>query len=100
MTTHARRATRVELVPPSIPAITFFAPGIAAIVVPGFLPEAGLIVRCDFDAAHPFRTLPEVKVRHEQTCGSAVLRRQRRILVRVDDPRFAASDIGERQIRR
>ena len=64
---HARRAGR------SVPLVPLLAPWVAVVVVAELLPEAGLVLEQQLEAAHPLGRLPEVEVRDEQPGRAAVL---------------------------
>src|SRR5215218_9646008 len=50
----------------SVTLVSLLAPGVAAVVVPVLLPEAGLIARQQRELVNPLGALPEVQVRHQQ----------------------------------
>src|SRR3954451_21250023 len=81
----------------SVALITLFKPGVSAVVVAERLPEARVVLLGEVQAAHPLRALPEVQVRDEQPCRTAVLGLEVVALVAVDDPRAAAGDVLDRQ---
>ena len=62
------------------------------------LPEAGLVLVPQREAAHPLRALPEVQVRDEQPRRAAVLGLQRLAVVVERHPRLAAGDVLHRQV--
>ena len=69
-------------------------------VVAVLLPEAGLVLVAQLEPAHPLGALPEVEVRHEQPRRAAVLGLERLAVVGEGDPRLAAGQVLERQVRR
>src|SRR4051812_9552913 len=71
---------------PSVAPVALLAPRVAVVVVAERLPEAGLVLRHEDEAAHPLGALPEVQMRDEQARGAAVLRLERLAVVLVDDP--------------
>src|SRR5688500_16695579 len=71
------------LPPPSVAAVAFFEPRVAAVVVAEGLPEPGLVALDESNTADPFGALPEVQVRHHEPCRAAVLRRERVAVVAV-----------------
>src|ERR671935_582030 len=87
-------------VPRSVPPVPLLFPGIAVVVVAVGLPEAGLVVVAQLEAADPLRALPEVQMRDQQPRRAAVLGRERLAPVLERDPRPAARQILERQVRR
>src|SRR4051812_26708840 len=91
-----RRRPRARSVAP----VPLFLPRVAAKVVPVLLPEPGLVLGAQVEAAYPFGAFPEVKVRHEQARRPAVLRLERLLVVSERDPGLAAGDVLERQVRR
>jgi hypothetical protein len=74
-------------------------PGIAVVVAVG-LPEAGLVIERQREAAHPLRALPEVQMRDQEPRRAAVLGVQRLAIVLVDDPGLALGDVLERKVGR
>src|SRR4051812_11347603 len=70
--------------------IALLQPGVAVVVVPEALPEAGLVVRHQGERVHPLRALPEVQVRHQQAGGSTVLGCERLAVELERDPGLAA----------
>src|SRR5947209_15211801 len=84
----------------SVAPVALLTPRVSAVVVAEALPEAGLVTLADLEPAHPFRALPEVQVRDEQPCGTAVLGGERRALGGERHPRLAAGDVVDRQVRR
>src|SRR4051794_18958407 len=83
----------------SVALITLLKPGIPAVVVAERLPEAELVLLHEMQAAHPLRALPEIEVRHEQASRAAVLGFEIVAVVAVDDPRAAAGDVLDREVR-
>src|SRR5262245_16801649 len=75
-------------------------PRVAVDVVAVALPEPGLLGVAQLEAAYPLGALPEVEVWDEQASGATVLGGERRTLVLVGQPRLAAGDVLERQVRR
>src|SRR3954462_4465791 len=86
--------------PRSIPPIALLFPWVAVVVVAVGLPEAGLVVVAQLEAADPLRALPEVQMRDQQPRRAAVLGLERLPPVLVGDPRPAAGQILERQVGR
>src|SRR3954470_14514809 len=78
--------------------VALLFPRVAAVVVAVGLPEAGLVVVEELDAAHPLGALPEVEMRHQQARRPAVLGLERLVAVAVCDPRLAAGHVGDRQV--
>src|SRR5207247_8858887 len=93
----ARRRSRAAS---SVALIALLSPWIAIVVVAVGLPEAGLVLLTQLEPAHPFRALPEVQVRDEQACGSAVLGLERLAVVGEGDPRLAAGHVLHWQVGR
>ena len=62
--------------PGSVAPVPLFAPWVPVVVVAEALPESGLVVEGQRDAADPLRALPQVQVRDEQPGRAAVLRGQ------------------------
>src|SRR5262245_14773444 len=83
----------------SVALVALFEPRVASVVVPAYLPETGFVVIEQRDARHELGALPEVQMRHQQPRWSAVVGRQRRAVGLERNPRLAASDVGERQVR-
>src|SRR5262245_30823962 len=75
------RAARGVIGPPAalhahaLPVALLF-PGISMVVVAANLPEAGLVLRNEFETAQPLGALVEVELRHYQTHRATVLRLQ------------------------
>src|SRR4051812_1020883 len=86
--------------PRSVPPIALFFPRVAVVVVAVGLPEAGLVVIAQLEAADPFRALPEVQMRDQEPRRAAVLGLERLATVLVGDPRPATGQILERQVGR
>src|SRR5947208_15235047 len=84
----------------SVAPVALLLPRVSAHVVAVRLPEAGLVVVAQLEAAYPLRALPEVEVRHEQPRGAAVLGVEWLVVVRERDPGPAAGQIFERQVGR
>src|SRR4051812_9236478 len=74
----------------SIALIALLEPGIATVVIPAHLPEAGFIVVQQRDDGAELGALPEVEVWDEPPCRTAVVRRQRLAVVLERDPCFAS----------
>src|SRR4029453_9420595 len=73
----------------SVAPVPLFQPRVAEEVVAVRLPESGVVLVAEPQAANPFRALPEVQVRHQQARGPAMLRLERLAVVVVRDPRLA-----------
>src|SRR3954454_21473413 len=69
-----RRCPKPAPAPRSVAPVPLLQPRVAAKVVAVRLPEAGLVLVPELEAAHPLGALPEVEVRDEQPCRAAVLR--------------------------
>ena len=70
-------------------------------VVAVHLPEARRVPVHELDAAHPFRTLPEVERRHHDPHWSAVHRIERLAIVGDREHRvIVGADVGHRHVRR
>src|SRR5260370_7278144 len=61
----------------SIPGISLFRPGIAAVVIAAHFPIARRVLATEFDALQPFGALPEIEMRHDEAHRAAVLLLQR-----------------------
>src|SRR5207237_9738461 len=57
----------------SVAPVPLLAPWVAVVVVADALPEPGLVLGAQLQAAHPLGALPEVKVGDEQPGRAAVL---------------------------
>src|SRR5262245_23958272 len=57
----------------SVALIALLKPGVSTVVIAERLPEAGLVILGEDQAADPFRALPEVQMRDEHPGGPAVL---------------------------
>src|SRR5205807_8936018 len=90
---HGRAASSVALV-------ALLEPRVSVVVVAVALPEARLVLGAELDSPHPLRALPEVELRDEQPRPPAVLGLERLAVVGVGDPRLAAGDVLQREIRR
>src|SRR5215213_9024193 len=86
--------------PRSVPPIALLFPRVAVVVVAVGLPEAGLVMVAQLEAADPLRALPEVQMRDQQPRRATVLGLQRLAPVLVGDPRPAAGQVLERQVGR
>src|SRR3954467_2330392 len=84
----------------SVTLVPLLPPGVAEVVVPVLLPEAGLVARHQRQLADPLRALPEVEVRHQEPDGAAVLDRQRLAVELPHDPGLATGDVLEREVGR
>src|SRR3954451_17145543 len=73
--------------PVSVAPVPLLLPGVAMVVVAVGLPEAGLIVVAQLEAADPLRALQEVQMRDEQARRAAMLGLERLAAVLVGDPR-------------
>src|SRR4051794_16146208 len=82
----------------SVALIALLKPRISTVVIAERLPEAGLVLVGEDEAAHPLRALPEVQVGDEQACRSAVLGLEVVAVEAVDDPRAAARDVLDREV--
>ena len=60
------------------------------------LPEAGLILGDELEAAHPLGALPEVEMRHDQPQRPAVLRRDVLAVAREREQYVVAVQVVER----
>ena len=60
------------------------------------LPEAGLVLVEQLQAAHPLGALPEVEVQHRPKCRAAVLGLERLAAERVGDPGLAVGEVIDR----
>src|SRR4051812_15598247 len=92
--------TALSVTARSVTLVPLLEPGVAAVVVAVGSPEARLIVVEEGQARAPFRALPEVEMRHEQTYRPAVVDRQGPPLVLPDDPGLAVGDVRQRQVGR
>src|SRR5215472_720971 len=79
-------------------AVALLGPGIAAHMVAVLLPEARCIFRDQLDTCDPFRALPCVQARHDQSGRSAVLGRNRLAIVVRRDQCILREKVLERQI--
>src|SRR5260370_24695568 len=61
----------------SIPGISLFRPGIAAVVIAAHFPIARRVLATEFDALQPFGALPEIERPHDEAHRAAVLLLQR-----------------------
>src|SRR3954451_18739990 len=95
-----RRCPKPAPAPRSVAPVPLLQPRVAAKVVAVRLPEAGLVLVPELEAAHPLGALPEVEVRDEQPYRAAVLRVERLAVVAERDPGFAVDQILERDVRR
>src|SRR4051812_27673297 len=86
--------------PRSVPRIALLFPGVTVVVVAVGLPEAGLVVVAQLEAADPLRVLPEVEMRDQQPGRTPVLGLERLAPVLVGDPCPATGQILERQVGR
>src|SRR5919204_1795206 len=93
-------SSRHETLPVSIAAVALLFPRITVIVIAERFPEARRVPVRQVQAADPFGTLPEVEVWHDQPRRTAMLRRQRLILIPVCDERLAALQVRPGQVRR
>src|SRR6476619_8260233 len=76
----------------SVTGEALLAPGIAVDVIAAELPEAGLVSFRELQAAHPFRRLPEIEMRHEEPRRPAMVGRQRLAVVAERDHRLALGE--------
>src|SRR4029077_19370325 len=53
--------------------IAVFFPRIAFVVIAAHLPETRAVLHGEFDPAHPFRALPEIPIRDDDTHRAAML---------------------------
>src|SRR5881397_2313082 len=83
----------------SVVGVALFLPGIAADVVAERLPEAGRVLVHETQAADPFRALPEIKVRDDESRRTAVLGRERLAVVLVRDERLPVEGVRQEQVR-
>ncbi len=67
---------------------------VAVEVVAVLLPEAGLVVVEEFEAADPFHAFPGVEVRDDQAHGVAVIGGERFAVVFQREERGGAEEIG------
>src|ERR1700675_3792387 len=82
----------------SVTGEALLAPRVAIDVIAAQLPEARLLLPRKLQAAHPFRRLPEIEMRHQQPGRPAMvgLKRLPRIVERVErDHGLAADEVGE-----
>src|SRR3954447_19072755 len=86
--------------PRSVSLVTLLFPGIAVVVVAIGLPEPGLVVVAQLEAADPLRALPEVQMWDQKPRRAAVLGLERLAPVLVGDPRPAAGQVLEWQVGR
>src|SRR3954453_2415660 len=84
----------------SVTLVPLLTPGVAEVVVPVLLPEAGLVAGHQGQLADPLRALPEVQVWDQQPHRAAVLDRQGLAVELPHHPGLAARDVLERQVGR
>src|SRR5262245_18421981 len=84
----------------TVPLVALFEPGVTAVVVAVALPEPRLVMVEELEAGNPFRALPEVQFRHEESGRATVLPGQRLAVDLPDHPRPTADHVGELQARR
>src|SRR5262249_56923914 len=68
----SRAGTFYSRGPGSVTGVPLLFPRVAVVVVAVALPEAGAVFLQQLNPAHPLGALPEVEMRDEQPCGSAV----------------------------
>src|SRR5678815_5129182 len=83
-----------------VAGVPLFTPRVPVVVIAERFPEPGLLTLHEMHPPHPFRTLPEVEMRHREARGTAVLRREWHSTVFHRHPRLAAGQVGERQVGR
>src|ERR1700730_134080 len=64
-----------------LPAVALFSPRIAAHVVAVGFPETGPVFLRQFNAGHPFGTLPGIDSRHDEAGGASMFGRNRLAVV-------------------
>src|SRR5918994_6544119 len=84
----------------SVALVALLEPRIAAVVIAQLLPEPWLVVLGEDQPAHPFGAFPEVQVRNKEARRSSMLGLELVTVVAVDDPRLAAGDVLDREVRR
>src|SRR6266536_3374304 len=80
-------------------AVALFLPEVRVVVVAVALPEAGLVVVQELEAAQPLRALPEVSRRDDQAYRPAMIGRQRLSVGLVGDQRLLVLDRLQRNVR-
>src|SRR5690242_16796313 len=78
--------------------VALFLPGVAPHVIAVLLPESRQVLIEQLEASHPFRALPEIEMRHEQSRRPAVLGRQRLAGPGERDEVLGAVEVGQRQV--
>ena len=96
----AQHASAVRPRGMSVALIALLLPLVAAVVVAERLPEPGLVLSTQLEAADPLGALPEVEVGHDEPGRAAVLRRERLAVVLVGDECLAVEDVGQGQVGR
>src|SRR5262249_32751366 len=83
-----------------ITRVSLLFPWAAVVVIADRLSETGPVIPDEFESAHTISALPKIEMWHEQAGRAAVNRLERLAVELVNDPRFSAADVSERQIRR
>src|SRR3954452_22120230 len=85
---------------PLVAAVALFEPLVAAVVVAERLPEPGLVLRLEPETAQPFRALPEIPSRDDQSGGPAMLGREPSPVVLEGDEGLPIQDVPDGEVRR
>src|SRR5216683_763859 len=93
-----RRPRRRSRPARSVAGVPLFPPRISVHVIAVGLPEAGLVLVEELEAAHPLGALPEIQMRDEQPRRAAVLGIERLAVIAERQPGTPAGDVVDREV--